>query len=554
MSVPSSLRRLVPLGALVSCSIALGQTPIYTLHAKSYSPSSKQFGKGVAIPGDLNGDGYPDLAVGYGNPGQVRAISGKDTSLLQNWFFGNGVAVSGAGDHDNDGVPDVLLGDPFAGADGYAWVVSGADGHLIVGYDASDYTQTSSSFGQEVSELGDIDGDAYDDVLIGNPNDDNGSPGGQGSVRALSGKTHQVLHEWWGTEPVTSQRFGWSLDSLADVDADGCPDVLIGAFYGAYAKCYSGASGALLHDLQADVQSMPTFGRRVSSAGDVDADGYDDFLIGEYGGGALLQGRAHVYSGATGTLIRTLEGDDANGYFGWSFAALGDVDNDGLSDFAIGTNRAAFAPYSVEPSYVRVYSGASLQQMFMLEGKTPTAPAPDLNDEFGSILAGGADFNLDGTPDLVVGAYADSTYSGLGGLVRVYSCKPLALSTDIHQVSVSAGGTQTLRLNAGSANSNKLYLLIGTTSGVQPGVSVGSLLVPLNVDSYSTYTLANPNHAPLSQSLGVLGSDGKALAGFSLPLGTASSLAGLTAHHAYVVLSGLDVAFASNAASVSLIP
>lgn len=128
-------------------------------------------------------------------------------------------------------------------------------------------------------------------------------------------------------------------------------------------------------------------------------------------------------------------------------------------------------------------------------------------------------------------------------------------------LSVAAGGTQSLALDAGTALRFRLYLLLGTTSGTAPGTPLGALTLPLNADAYTNFTATAPNSALLSNSLKFLDTNGKGSAAFHLPAGAPASLIGLTAHHAYVVfdlkadLSGTGALLvASNAFPVQFVP
>jgi hypothetical protein len=132
---------------------------------------------------------------------------------------------------------------------------------------------------------------------------------------------------------------------------------------------------------------------------------------------------------------------------------------------------------------------------------------------------------------------------------------PLSPSTE--QVSLGAGGQQRLELNAGHLHAGELYWLFGSATGTSPGLALGGdLTLPLNVDGYFLFTLANPNTVPLASSLGFTNEHGFALAAFALPAGTSPGLAGATLHHALVTLDvgTLTATFASNAVAVALVP
>jgi FG-GAP repeat len=122
-------------------------------------------------------------------------------------------------------------------------------------------------------------------------------------------------------------------------------------------------------------------------------------------------------------------------------------------------------------------------------------------------------------------------------------------------LSASAGGTQHFALESGAAHAGKPRLLLGSAAGTTPGLSVDGLLLPLNPDGYFSFALANPNQPPLSGSLGVLGALGSSQAQLQLPSGL-GALAGMTLHHAYVVLdtATLALVLASNAEALALTP
>ncbi|MBM3977160.1 MAG: PKD domain-containing protein [Planctomycetes bacterium] len=128
-------------------------------------------------------------------------------------------------------------------------------------------------------------------------------------------------------------------------------------------------------------------------------------------------------------------------------------------------------------------------------------------------------------------------------------------------LSVAAGGTQSLALDAGSTYRFRLYLLLGTTSGTVPGTPIGGVTLPLNADAYTTFTATSPNSAILSTSLAFLTAAGKGSAAFHLPAGAPASLVGLSVHHAFLVFdlkadqSGTGaVLVASNAFPLNLVP
>jgi hypothetical protein len=172
----------------------------------------------------------------------------------------------------------------------------------------------------------------------------------------------------------------------------------------------------------------------------------------------------------------------------------------------------------------------------------------DARDNFG------AGFSISGDR-VLVGAQTDEGPSYDVGSAYLFDLSPLR--GDVAEIPLSSGGAQAFSIDAGHLHAGEVYLLLGSTSGTLPGIPLGGgLELPLHVDAYFQSTLAYPNTPPLSGSLGVLSANGVASATFQLPAGSDPQLAGLTVHHAFVAieLAGPSITFASNAASVVLVP
>ncbi len=117
------------------------------------------------------------------------------------------------------------------------------------------------------------------------------------------------------------------------------------------------------------------------------------------------------------------------------------------------------------------------------------------------------------------------------------------LAGDVATISVAAGGTQTMCLNAGPAHAGKFFWVLGSVSGTSPGVSINGLTMPLNFDPYFNTTILLPNLPPFVNSFGNLDADGQATTLFTLPGGGLfPNLIGVHADHAYAVINGALVA------------
>ncbi len=511
-----------------------------------------------------------------------------DGELLD--YFGH--SVDGAGDWDQDGYDDVLVGAPqvYTEGSGYVQIVSGFDGRVLLRIDGAPSTDgLGDHFGFAVCNAGDVTGDGRDDVLVGAPKDDDGGEeagsvalysGADGSsilridgvpfdelgttVAAVGdldqdgyadfaasasrgGKVHVYSGEWVaqsaiGQTPLTPQvlysysgtgDYGFALAGVGDVDADTFDDFAIGTpndMATGTVSVYSGASGALLHTFVGIERSA--LGQSIAGVGDLNGDTFDDFVVGacrEVGSGPDA-GRARVYSGewvartaagqapVTPEVLYTFLGDAPGDRFGAAAAGVGDVDGDGTMDVAVGASRTG---PSSGTGYVRVFSGADGTTIATIGGLVTS-------DFTGWAVAGAGDVNKDGLADLVVGMARDGELSQ--GSALVYSGKRLGLASDAHSLSVTTGGAMNMSLDSGASVGGHLYVVVGTTSGIEPGLPTPLGVWPLNWDFYSTYSLISPPE--LVGFIGFLDPAGRAAAQVALPPSAPPNLIGFTLHYA----------------------
>ncbi len=313
-----------------------------------------EFGWSVSGAGDINGDGYADLIVGAlsdanngTSSGSVRLISGINGSTL---FSINGdsardqygISVSGAGDVNGDGIPDLIVGARFDdnnGTDsGSARVLSGLDASTLFTY----YGESAfDEFGISVSGAGDVNGDGFADLIVGARLDDNNGLD-SGSARLISGSDGSTLFTFNGD--TSGDEFGRSVSSAGDVNGDGTPDLIIGAHLddnngsnSGSALVISGLDGNTLYTFNGD-NAGDGFGRRVSGAGDLNGDGYADLIVGAWldDNNGVDSGSVRMLSGIDGSTLYTFDGDNFGDWFGWSVNGVGDVNGDGLADFIVG--------------------------------------------------------------------------------------------------------------------------------------------------------------------------------------------------------------------------
>ncbi|MCC6781429.1 MAG: FG-GAP repeat protein [Planctomycetes bacterium] len=379
------------------------------------------FGRSVASIGDIDGDRRDDFMVGADwvdsnsqNSGTVYVYSGATRTLLFSLdgdsigdFFG--FSVAGAGDVDNDGVPDLIVGaygdEPPTNLDtGAVYVYSGRTQALIWRFEGSGL---ESRLGYSVGAAGDVNADGYADI-IGGAYSDNTAGFSAGQAVVWSGKDGSVI--WTFNGAGAGHYLGFGVNGAGDVDKDGFDDLIVGAvgdgangFLSGTALVYSGRTGAQLWRF--DGQGQDLQGASVASAGDVDGDLHDDVIVGapfaDDAGSDV--GSARVYSGRTGALLHTLTNGNVPGLlFGYPVAGAGDVDGDGRGDLLV---TALLGTVGVTPvtGGVYVFSGATgnLIESLGLGG---------IADAFGWGLASAGDVDDDGFDEILVGApFADFT-------------------------------------------------------------------------------------------------------------------------------------------------
>jgi hypothetical protein len=268
-------------------------------------------------------------------------------------------------------------------------------------------TGKGAYFGWAVSGVGDIDGDHVTDLVVGEVN---GGSHMRGRVWVYSGRTGRLLFRRAGR---ANDQNGYAVADAGDVNGDGVPDVVsgapgVGSAVG-HVYVYSGATGTTLVRL-AGHHPGDQFGAAVSSAGDVNGDGYPDLLIGAPGSGSA-PGRAYVVSGRTFRVLRVLSAHRPGDGFGIGTARTDDLNGDGVPDLIVGATSTTTPGHGA----AYVYSGKTGRLLFRIHAERG-------NVAFGQFfVAGVGDTNGDGVPDIYVGDYASNNAGSAGGFAAVYS-------------------------------------------------------------------------------------------------------------------------------------
>lgn len=404
--------------------------------------SGVDYGVSVASAGDINGDGFADVIVGaqkyliddercgaafvyLGGGGGLTSYPHK---ILSSGVYGSyfGGAVDTAGDVNGDGYDDVIIGSPnhkeFVSNEprGAAYLYFGSPSGL---QDAADWAFISptkdSQFGYAVSGVGDVNGDGFDDVLIG-ANIYKNVETNEGAAFLFLGSGSGLGSEpaWIFESNQAGAQAGYALAGIGDIDGDLLADVLISApTYDYDGKTDAGmiwiftgmdsplGLSSIPYWSASGTQNNEQFGSAVDGAGDVNGDGYLDLIVGARGYDEDLVdiGAAYLFtnssSGMKSAADWKVSSDQIYSGFGISVAGLGDVNLDGFDDVAVGAHH-----YTDDQSLegmVFAYRGSPIG----LE-TTPkwTGGGNKADADFGFSIANAGDVDDDGSNDLLVGA------------------------------------------------------------------------------------------------------------------------------------------------------
>ena len=363
--------------------------------------NSDYFGASIANIGDLNNDGVTDIAVGaiYDDG------SGDDIGAIHIMFMNSNGTVSDTIEINN----------------------TTANGPVL---------NNDVEFGSSIANIGDLNNDGVTDIAVGATLDD-GSGNDIGAIHIMFMNSNGTISHTIEIDNTTANgpvlnndvEFGSSIANIGDLNNDGVTDIAVGAYNddggsdtGAIHIMFMNSNGTISHTIEIDntaanspvLSNGDYFGSSIANIGDLNGDGVTDIAVGsslDDGSGNNI-GAIHImFMNSNGTISHTIEIDNttANGpvlsnydNFGSSIANIGDLNNDGVTDIAVGAIGDNYDTGAIH--ILLMNSNGTISHIIEINSDTPNVPVLSNDNYFGSSIANIGDLNGDGVSDIAVGA------------------------------------------------------------------------------------------------------------------------------------------------------
>jgi hypothetical protein len=472
-------------------------------------------GVSISGAGDVNGDGFDDFLItahandeGGKDAGQTYLIFGKSTGWTMDVNLNNsnasfigeesgdhsGTSTTGVGDVNGDGFDDFMIGaywwGPGSNKYGKAYLFFGRNNNWSMDTNLS---KSNASFigeqhmdylGLRMAGGGDINGDGFDDIIM--------RTGVKNQVHLVFGKQTG----WSNNVKISKARnvtfngtyiFGYSLAINGDINGDNLDDILIGNYIenSVAGKTYlffgrnnwnlyydsSKSNASFIGEFSNDFSSS-----RISVAGDVNDDGYDDFLIGASSndGGGNDSGKTYLIFGRSSNWSNNNNLSNANASFlgenpgdaSGSVAGVGDVNGDGFDDFIIGAIYNNGSGNKSGKAYLILGKKSGWKKNISLKNSSISFIGEDSWDLAGGSVSGAGDANGDGYDDILIGAYGDEEGTGSGNTGQTYLIFPDQNSKPINITSVKAYFSSKYITEISEANlTDTIYIELNGTDG-----------------------------------------------------------------------------------------
>ncbi len=360
--------------------------------------ANERIGLWVAAAGDVNGDGAPDLVFGGDHwMGDGKGIAyicfgGDSTDAVPDVILpGFGWSVAGVGDVNGDGYDDVAVGQPMLGSTtepGNIYLYYGGNPMDSIPDVIMSGTEPGQAMGFGFSGPVDLNKDGYMDVVA-------------------CGITSNSVHIHFGgpsPNPLPDLQLlgAVSASSAGDLNKDGFGDIIVGGCL----LYFGGSPMDTIPDLtlvpEVPPATVEAFGRSVAGGIDINGDSWPDFIVGapKNNAGGTEAGRVYVYFG--GAVLDSIPdfvitGSGTSNHLGWNVAALGDLDKDGYDDFSVSSD-VDLLPISGRKGKVQIYRGGPTITL------SATHEGEDVLDNFGWSVAAVGDFDQGGSIDIAIGA------------------------------------------------------------------------------------------------------------------------------------------------------